>query len=204
MSVQESVETENAGIDELLMGLVRFFLRNSAQGAFDLEWVMREVGKAYGVTARVLIQVEGAVMSVTHADGSQFTAVVRVSPELERLDLVSGSKRLVNQMVAGELSPRAAGQMLSDLQRSPAPYPNVAAIRWRGAVRGRVRAHRAAHLGERWVRAYCWARSWRSCSSGASASGGSGCYCPLSGRSSSVLSRSSFSMQTMHLEGRCS
>lgn len=123
MSVQESVETENADIDELLTGLVRFFLRNSAQGAFDLEWVMREVGKAYGVTAHVLIQVEGAVVSVTHADGSQFTAVVRVSPELERLDLVSESKRLVNQIVAGELSPRAAGQMLSDLQRSPDPYP---------------------------------------------------------------------------------
>jgi hypothetical protein len=48
VSVQESVETENADIDELLMGLVRFFLRNSAQGAFDLEWVMREVGRPTG------------------------------------------------------------------------------------------------------------------------------------------------------------
>lgn len=123
MGIEDSVETENADVDELLRRLVRFLLRNSAEGAFELQPVIRAVGKTYGVRADVLIIVEGAVVTVSHADGSQYTAIVRVAPELARLDLVSESKLLVNRIIAGELSARAAGQELSDFQARRDPYP---------------------------------------------------------------------------------
>ena len=132
MSVEESVETEDADIDELLRRLARFLLRNSAEGAFELQPVIRAVGKAYGVRADVLIIVEGAVVTVSHADSSQYTAIVRVAPELARLDLVSESKLLVNRITAGELSARAASRALADLQGSRDPYP--AWLRFVGVV----------------------------------------------------------------------
>lgn len=132
MSVTDSVQTENADVDELLRRLARFLLRNSAEGAFELQPVIRAVGKTYGVRADVLSIVEGAVVTVSHADGSQYTAIVHDTPELARLDLVSESKLLVNRVIAGELSAPAAGRELSDLQERRDPYP--AWLRFFGVV----------------------------------------------------------------------
>ena len=137
VGIEDSVETENADVDELLRRLVRFLLRNSAEGAFELQPVIRAVGKTYGVRADVLIIVEGAVVTVSHADGSQYTAIVRVAPELARLDLVSESKLLVNRITAGELQHAQRARSCLTCRHAGIPTPlGCGALAWRSSRPG--------------------------------------------------------------------
>jgi uncharacterized membrane protein YjjP (DUF1212 family) len=119
--------------DRLLLRLTRFMLRYSAEGAFEVRDTVRQVANACGVSADVLTIAEGAVLTVRHRGGAagaagaaapSYTATVRVSPELARLDLVSDCKFLVHRIVSGDLAPAAADRELADLQRRPAPYPD--------------------------------------------------------------------------------
>jgi len=113
-------------VDQLLFKLTRFLLRHSAEGAFELRDTVRQVARACGVNADVLAIAEGAVLTVRHSDGPgdpPYTATVRVTPELARLDLVSDCKFLVHQIVTGEVPPSAAGRELTELERRPAPLP---------------------------------------------------------------------------------
>ncbi|MGP8001218.1 MAG: threonine/serine exporter ThrE family protein [Streptosporangiaceae bacterium] len=112
-----------AAVDRLLTQLTRFLLRNSAEGAFELRDTVREVGAAYGARADVLAITEGAVLSVDHPSGAQYTATVHVAPELARLDLVTEAKRLVNRMVSGTLSAELGEHELTQLEQRPQPYP---------------------------------------------------------------------------------
>jgi uncharacterized membrane protein YjjP (DUF1212 family) len=117
---------ETSEVDQLLFKLTRFLLRHSAEGAFELRDTVRQVARACGVNADVLAIAEGAVLTVQHSDGSgdpPYTATVRVTPELARLDLVSDCKFLVHQIVTGEVPPSAAGRELTELERRPAPLP---------------------------------------------------------------------------------
>jgi uncharacterized membrane protein YjjP (DUF1212 family) len=120
------ITESNGEVDRLLFGLTRFLLRHSAEGAFELRATVRLVGRACGVNADVLAIAEGAVLTVQHPDGGsdpQYTATVRVMPELARLDLVSECKFLVHRILAGQLAPSAAGRELTELERRPAPHP---------------------------------------------------------------------------------
>jgi uncharacterized membrane protein YjjP (DUF1212 family) len=120
-------DREAAGeVDQLLFKLTRFLLRHSAEGAFELRDTIRQVASACGARADVLAIAEGAVLTVQHSEGSgdpQYTATVRVMPELARLDLVSDCKYLVHRIVTGEVAPSAAGRELTELERRPAPHP---------------------------------------------------------------------------------
>jgi len=118
------VSRESAAIDRFLRRLTRFYLRNSAEGSFDLRDVVRQVGTSFGVRAEVLLIAEAAVITVAHPDGSESAATVRAVPQLARLDLVTRSKFLVNAITAGRLSLAEADRSLTELEASRPPYPD--------------------------------------------------------------------------------
>jgi uncharacterized membrane protein YjjP (DUF1212 family) len=113
----------DADVDRLLSGLTRFLLLHSAEGAFELRDTVRGVGRAYGMDAEILAIAEGAVLTVRHPDGTSYHDMVRIGPELIRLDLVSRAKFLVNRILAGELGAAAACRELTGLETSREPYP---------------------------------------------------------------------------------
>ncbi|NUT32040.1 MAG: threonine/serine exporter family protein [Hamadaea sp.] len=113
-----------AEIDAFLRRLTRFFLRNSAEGAFDVRYVVRRVGASFGVHADVLLLAEAAAITVAHPDGSETVMTVRERPELARLDLVSRSKFLVNSITAGRMSLAEADRSLTELEGSRPPFPD--------------------------------------------------------------------------------
>ena len=112
-----------AEIDALLSRLTRFLLLHSAEGAFELRDTVRAVGGSYGAEADVLAIAEGAVLVTRHADGSQYTGTVNVSPELARLDLVSEGKFLVSRVTSGELTAQTADRQLTALDARGQRYP---------------------------------------------------------------------------------
>jgi uncharacterized membrane protein YjjP (DUF1212 family) len=109
--------------DRFLGDLASFLLRHSAEGAFDLRHDVRRAAAALGATADVLTIAEGAVLTVNHNDNSSRTTVIRVFPELARLDLVAEGKFLVGRVIGGDLTATEASRELAELQRRPAPYP---------------------------------------------------------------------------------
>lgn len=111
-------------VDRFLADLARFLLRHSAEGAFDLRYNVRRAAAALGATADVLTVAEGAVLTVDQIDNSSKTTVIRVFPELARLDLVAEGKFLVGRVVRGDLTAAEASQELTEFQRRPAPYPD--------------------------------------------------------------------------------
>ncbi len=113
----------NSDVDALLARLTTFLLLHSAEGAFDLRDTVRAVAGSYGAEADVLAIAEGAVLVAWHADGSQYTDTVQVTPELTRLDLVSEGKFLVNRVTSGELTARAADRQLAELGARGQRYP---------------------------------------------------------------------------------
>ena len=110
-------------IERLLRRLTSFLLRHSAEGAFELRDTVRQVAAAYGARAEILVIVEGAVLTLQCPDGTDRSAVIRVNPELARLDLVAEGKFLVRRVYAGELTAAAAEEELARLERRSAPYP---------------------------------------------------------------------------------
>jgi len=125
------MDTEGDGsaedVNRLLFRLTRFLLRHSAEGAFEIRDTVRQVGAACGVQADVLAIAEGGVLTVGHGGehgNPPYTAIVRTTPELARLDLVSDCKFLLHRIVTGELAPAAADRTLTELERRTAPYPD--------------------------------------------------------------------------------
>ncbi|NUR48942.1 MAG: threonine/serine exporter family protein, partial [Hamadaea sp.] len=117
---------ESADVDRFLRRLTRFYLRNSAEGAFDVRDVVRRVGTSFGVRADVLLIAEAAVITVAHPDGRESVATVRAVPQLARLDLVARSKFLVGSITEGRLSLAEANEALLRLETSRAPFPDWA------------------------------------------------------------------------------
>src|SRR3984957_19535588 len=123
MSAAGAGRSLDADVDRLLTSLTRFLLFHSAEGAFELRYTVRAVGRAYGAQAEILAVAEGAVLTVRHPDGPSYHDTVRIGPELTRLDLVSRAKFLVNRILAGELSAAAACEELTRLGSTREPYP---------------------------------------------------------------------------------
>ncbi|MEV0269328.1 threonine/serine exporter family protein [Hamadaea sp. NPDC050747] len=115
---------EPAEIDAFLRRLTRFFLRNSAEGAFDVRDVVRRVGACFGVRADVLLIAEAAVVTVAHPDGPESVVTVRAVPQLARLDRVAQSKNLVTAITSGRLTLAEADRALTTLESSRAPFPD--------------------------------------------------------------------------------
>jgi uncharacterized membrane protein YjjP (DUF1212 family) len=129
MSMITGDRTAAGHIERLLFRLTRFLLRHSAEGAFELRDTVRQVALAYGVKAEILAIAEGAVLTVQHADDTTYSATVRVSPELARLDLVVEGKFLVRRITGGDLAADAAERELTELEhRSPLYSPWLRAV----------------------------------------------------------------------------
>ena len=109
-------------IDRLARSAGKFLLRNSAEGTFDLQLHLRQIGAAYGARIESFVNMEGMSYVVTHADGSQRTGVVHAQPSLERLDLLTGFKKLTTRIAAGAVSAGDAATELAALEHSPAPF----------------------------------------------------------------------------------
>ena len=110
-------------VDLLITTSAHFLLRNSAEGTFDLESNLRQIGEVYGAEVAALVNMEGLVVVITHDDGSERTCVVHAEPSLERLDQLSQFKVLSQRIEAGELSAAEAVVQLQALQQTPDPYP---------------------------------------------------------------------------------
>jgi uncharacterized membrane protein YjjP (DUF1212 family) len=110
-------------IDRLIRMAAKFLLRNSAEGTFDLHLRLRDIGNSYGVTVESMVMMEGLVLVINHADGSQTTTVVHAQPSLERLDLVSHFKQLDRQIVSGRLTACEAIRRLEALENRQPPFP---------------------------------------------------------------------------------
>lgn len=110
-------------VDRLIRMAAKFLLRNSAEGTFDLHLRLRDIGRAYGAEIESLVMMEGLMVVVTHADGSQTSTVVHAQPSLERLDQVSHFKQLDRQIVAGRLTACEAIRRLEALESRPPPFP---------------------------------------------------------------------------------
>ena len=120
---QVPAQAQLTDVDRLLKRTATFLLRNSAEGAFDLAATLSKVGATYDVAVDTLVQVEGLVLVVSHPDGRQYSTSVHTAPVLERFDLVSEYRSLLNQVTAGELSAAEADQALENLEATPEPYP---------------------------------------------------------------------------------
>jgi uncharacterized membrane protein YjjP (DUF1212 family) len=110
-------------VDRLIRMAAKFLLRNSAEGTFDLHLRLRDIGNSYGVTVESMVMMEGLVLVINHADGSQTTTVVHAQPSLERLDLVSHFKQLDRQIVSGRLTACEAIRRLEALENRQPPFP---------------------------------------------------------------------------------
>jgi uncharacterized membrane protein YjjB (DUF3815 family) len=110
-------------VDRLIRSASKFLLRNSAEGTFDLHLQLRDIGDTYGVTVESLAMMEGLMLVITHADGSQTSTIVHAQPSLERLDLVSHFKQLDRQIVAGRLTANEAMARLEALEKRRPPFP---------------------------------------------------------------------------------
>ena len=120
---QLPAQTQLTDVDRLLKRTATFLLRNSAEGAFDLAATLSKVGATYDVAVDTLVQVEGLVLVVSHPDGRQYSTSVHTAPVLERFDLVSEYRSLLNRTTAGELSAAEADRALQELEATPEPYP---------------------------------------------------------------------------------
>jgi uncharacterized membrane protein YjjB (DUF3815 family) len=118
------VRTEaNVDVDDLMRRCAKFLLRNSAEGTFDLQSGLRSLAAPYGATLEALTNMEGIVLIITHADGTQHSSVVHAQPTLERLDQVSEFKFLTEEIARGELSARQAIARIDALEHSRPPFP---------------------------------------------------------------------------------
>lgn len=123
MTDTAAIATTTDDVDRLIRMVSKFLLRNSAEGTFDLHLRLRDIGRAYGVGIESLVMMEGLVVVITHADGSQVTTVVHAQPSLERLDQVSHFKQLDRQIVAGRLTACEAVRRLEALEQRRPPFP---------------------------------------------------------------------------------
>ena len=110
-------------IDVLLRRVGKFLLRNSSEGTFDLQAAMRDIGSIYGALVETMVTMEGLLLVVTHADGTQTNSVVHAQPSLERLDMLSEFKLLSNAISDGALSAKEALEKLEAIEKSRAPFP---------------------------------------------------------------------------------
>jgi uncharacterized membrane protein YjjP (DUF1212 family) len=117
-------DERTARIDRFLSRLTRFYLRNSAEGAFEVRDVIHRAGAAYGVDAEVMLVAEAAVVTVGHPDGTDSVTAIRAVPQLTRLDLVAETKFLVVDVIDGGLAPELADARLATLEKSPQPIPD--------------------------------------------------------------------------------
>ncbi len=115
--------TRTDDVDRLIRMVSKFLLRNSAEGTFDLHLQLRDIGRAYGVDIESLAMMEGLVVVITHADGSQRSDIVHAQPSLERLDQVSHFKQLEQLIVSGKLTACAAVRRLEALEKRRPPFP---------------------------------------------------------------------------------
>ncbi len=113
----------NGNVDALLRACARFLLRNSAEGTFDLQSSLRAMAAPYGSSIESLTNMEGIVLVITHADGTQTSGVVHAQPTLERLDQVSEFKLLAEEIASGALGAQEAKERIDTLENSKQPFP---------------------------------------------------------------------------------
>lgn len=113
----------NSDVDVLLRACARFLLRNSAEGTFDLQSSLRSMARPYGANIESLTNMEGIVLVITHADGTQTTGIVHAQPTLERLDQLAAFKMLSEEISRGSLSAAEGTSKIRALETSKQPFP---------------------------------------------------------------------------------
>jgi uncharacterized membrane protein YjjP (DUF1212 family) len=102
--------------------LAQLLLRNSGEGAEQVESAVRTAARAFGATADLVVLPEAASVAVS-SHGRSSTVNVRAFPEVFRLDQLAALKPLLEDVENGRTTLREADRRLAAVERAPAPYP---------------------------------------------------------------------------------
>ncbi|MFJ7631619.1 threonine/serine exporter ThrE family protein [Streptomyces sp. NPDC097595] len=105
-----------------LDGLTRLLLGTSGEGAEQVERSVTSAARGLGGTASVAVLPDAATVAVT-SHGRSSAIVVRAFPEVFRMDRVVALKPLLDEVAAGRLDARKAGDRLAAISRAAPPYP---------------------------------------------------------------------------------
>ncbi|MFF7339951.1 threonine/serine exporter ThrE family protein [Streptomyces sp. NPDC008163] len=105
-----------------LDGLTRLLLGTSGEGAEQVERSVTSAARGLGGAASVAVLPDAATVAVT-SHGRSTAIVVRAFPEAFRMDRVVALKPLLDEVAAGRLDARGAGDRLAAITRAAPPYP---------------------------------------------------------------------------------
>ncbi|WP_235032378.1 threonine/serine exporter family protein [Actinacidiphila yanglinensis] len=103
----------------LLTGLL---LRNSGEGAEEVEQSAKAAARGLGAQAELVVVPDGATVTVA-SHGRVTTRAVREFPEVFRMDQVVALKPLLAAITAGHLDALEADRKLAAIEASRPPYP---------------------------------------------------------------------------------